>query len=220
MSHITHRRLWLKRINALLLLLIAVMGLFTWYANYTVSNCALGKTFNNATDLPHVKTGLLLGTSKTIANGWPNLYFTQRIAACVQLFKAGKIDYIIVSGDNSRSTYDEPTDMRNALINAGVDSTKIYLDYAGFRTFDSMVRLREIFGQQQVIVISQKFHNERAIYIGQKLGIETYGYNAPDVGKYFGFKTMLREKLARVKVIIDFYLGMKPRFLGERVEIK
>ncbi len=94
------------------------------------------------------------------------------------------------------------------------------MDYAGFRTFDSVKRLREIFGQHAAIIISQKFHNERAIYIANKLNMNLYGYNAKDVGKYYGFKTMIREKFARVKVILDFIFGVKPRFLGEKIEVK
>ena len=210
----------IKFLIYLCVLLIILSGTAIWKANRVIENCAEGKTFSNLDEVPHVKTGLLLGTSKYARSGQINLYFANRIKACAELFKAGKIDYIIVSGDNGRTTYDEPSDMKDELIKAGVDSTKIYLDYAGFRTFDSMVRLREIFGQQEVIVISQKFHNERAIYIGEKLHIKTYGYNAPDVSRYFGFGTMLREKLARVKVILDFCFGVKPKFLGPGVVIK
>lgn len=181
---------------------------------------AEGKTFDKVEGLPHVKAGLLLGTSKYIANGNVNQYFAYRIKAAVELFKAGKIDVIIISGDNSVKGYDEPTDMRAELINNGVDSTKIYLDYAGFRTFDSMVRLKEIFGQEEVIIISQKFHNERALYIAEKFRIRAYGYNAKDVSKYYGFRTALRERFARVKVILDFMFGVEPRFLGEKVEVE
>jgi SanA protein len=109
--------------------------------------------------------------------------------------------------------------MREDLIAAGVDSTHIYRDYAGFRTFDSMVRAREIFGQDSVTVISQPFHNERALYIAQREGISAISFNARDVGKRFGFKTQLRERFARVKVFVDYAFGKKPRFLGEKVPV-
>ena len=109
--------------------------------------------------------------------------------------------------------------MRADLMAAGVDSAVIYLDYAGFRTFDSMVRLREIFGQDSVTVISQKFHKERALYIAGREKIAAIGYNARDVGQASGMRVKFREKLARVKVFLDYLLGEKPKFLGERVII-
>jgi SanA protein len=209
-----------KRSIYVTVLLALFSGLTILYADHVIEKAATGKTFSGVNDLPNVKVGLLLGTSKHISNGGPNQYFSNRITAAIELFKAGKIEDIIISGDNSRKGYDEPTDMRNELIKNGIDSTRIYLDYAGFRTFDSMVRLKEIFGQKQAIIISQKFHNERAIYIAEKLGIQTFGYNAGEVEKYFGIKTAIREKFARVKVILDFMFGVQPKFLGEKIEIK
>ncbi len=211
---------WFKRIVFALILLILLSIFALWYANDLIVATSEGKTTSDILAVPAVKTGLLLGTSKTLKNGWPNLYFAYRIQAATELFKAGKIQNVIISGDNSRSTYDEPTDMKNELIKNGIDSTRIYLDYAGFRTFDSMVRVKEIFGQDSVILISQKFHNERALYIAKKINLYAYGYNAQDVEKRFGLKTRIREKFARVKVILDFLLGVKPKFLGEKIEIK
>ncbi|HRD37146.1 MAG TPA: ElyC/SanA/YdcF family protein [Bacteroidia bacterium] len=196
----------------------AILSIFI--CNNIVSGSTDEFTYNDPALIPETKTGLLLGTSKYLKNGDENLYFQNRIAAAVDLFKSGKIKFIVVSGDNSKTTYDEPTDMKHALIEKGIDSTKIFLDYAGFRTYDSMVRFKEIFGQTEGIVVSQQFHNERAIYIGQKLGIKLYGYNAKDVSKYYGFKTMLREKFARVKVMVDFLIGTDPKFLGDKIEIK
>ncbi|MGB0177627.1 MAG: SanA/YdcF family protein, partial [Owenweeksia sp.] len=97
---------------------------------------------------------------------------------------------------------------------------RIVLDYAGFRTFDSMVRAREVFGQQAFTVISQPFHNERAIFIARKFGIEAYGYNAPDVIGAGGFRTKVREVGARVKMVLDIYvLNTQPKFLGEKIII-
>ncbi len=109
--------------------------------------------------------------------------------------------------------------MRKDLIKAGVDSSVIYMDYAGLRTFDSMVRLKEIFGQDSVTVISQPFHNERAIYIASREGIYAIGYNAKDLDNMEGFKIQLREKFARVKVFLDFWFGKEPKFLGKKITI-
>ncbi len=210
----------LKRILLILFLAIILIAVSIVISDITVTSAASGRTFNNLSSLPPAKVGLLLGTSKYVPNENINQYFKNRIDATVELFKSGKIQYIIVSGDNSRSTYDEPNDMKAELVKNGIDSNKVYLDYAGFRTFDSVIRLREIFGQYEAITISQKFHNERAIYIANKLNMHLYGYNAKDVSRYYGFKTMVREKFARVKVVLDFIFGVKPKFLGERIEIK
>lgn len=188
--------------------------------NEIVVRAAHNKLYSDTNVIPANKVGILLGTAKSLANGTPNLFFTYRIKAAAELYRAGKVENIVVSGDNGRSTYDEPTAMKEALIAEGVDSTHIYLDYAGFRTFDSVVRLKEIFDQNRATVISQKFHNQRAIYIANRLGIDLIGYNAQDVSKFYGFKTMLRERFARVKVVLDFLLGVEPRFLGEKVLIK
>jgi SanA protein len=200
----------------LMLLLLFVL----LYTDNLVTKKAKGKTFSAIKEVPFTKTGLLLGTAKYLKSGHRNYYFSYRIDAATELFKSGKIKNIIISGDNSRSTYDEPTDMKNELIKNGVDSTKIYLDYAGFRTFDSVVRVKEIFSQDSILLISQLFHNERAIYIAEKKGLIAFGYNAKDVEKKYGIKTVIREKFARVKLMLDFMIGTKPKFLGEKIEIK
>ena len=106
-----------------------------------------------------------------------------------------KIEFIVISGDNSKKDYNEPLDMKNELIKAGIPPEKIYLDYAGFRTYDSVIRLDKIFGQKKFTVISQDFHNRRAIYIARHLNLQAIGFNAKDVDVYNGFKTKLREKL-------------------------
>ncbi|HOY29822.1 MAG TPA: ElyC/SanA/YdcF family protein [Flavobacteriales bacterium] len=147
------------------------------------------------------------------------MYFTHRMKAAAELYHAGKVQHLLLSGDNGRKGYNEPADMRRALIQAGVDSTNITLDYAGFRTFDSMVRAREVFGQDRFTVISQRFHNERAIYIAQQAGLQAIGFNAKDVTGRSGWRTALREKAARVKVFVDMALGIDPKFLGDPVEL-
>jgi len=198
-------------------ILLSAIALF--YANHKIESNAEGKTYIMVKDVPHFKVGLLLGTSKMTKGGALNIYYTKRIKAAAKLFQANKIDYIIISGDNSKKTYDEPTDMKNDLIAAGIDSNKIYLDYAGFRTFDSIVRCKEVFSQDSVLVISQQFHNERAIYIGEQEGMFVRGFNAADVSKAYGKWTMLREAFARVKVLVDFIIGTEPKFLGKKVEL-
>lgn len=197
-----------------------VIVLFTIFCNWKISYDSNPYIFSASEDIPKQKVGVVLGTSKQLKNGYLNQYFVKRIEATAELFHNGKIEYIIVSGDNSTKDYNEPEDMKNALIEKGVPEDKIFLDYAGFRTFDSVIRAKEIFGQTAFIIISQKFHNQRAIYLARKNGIEAYGYNAEDVVKYGGFKTKVREYLARSNVFIDQLIGKKPKFLGEKITIE
>jgi SanA protein len=208
-----------RRIFYLLAILLVVAIITVFICDRVIDNASDGRLYSDVQQVPENKVGMLLGTVKLLANGYENLYYRYRIAAAADLLKAGKIKYLVISGDNSREGYDEPSDMRADLIAAGVDSTVIFLDYAGFRTFDSIVRLREIFGQAKVTIISQQFHNQRAIYIAKREGIDAIGFNARDVGKKFGWRVQFREKLARVKVFVDMVTGKKPKFLGEKVLI-
>jgi SanA protein len=199
------------------LLVAAIISVFI--CDSIIERASSGKLYTNAESIPFNNVGLLLGTGKFLSSGYENAYYRYRIDAAAELLKTGKIKYLIISGDNSRKEYDEPSDMRADLVAAGIDSSLIYLDYAGFRTFDSIVRLREIFGQNKVTIISQQFHNQRAIYIAKKEGIDAIGYNARDVNKNYGFRVQVREKLARVKVFVDMITGKKPKFLGEKIII-
>ncbi len=201
----------------ILLTILALISIFG--ADRLVVQSAYGRIYNSTEKIPHNKVGLLLGTGKTLSNGRINLYYKFRIDAAVELFKSGKIDVILVSGDNSSKDYDEPSTIKDDLIKNGVPEDRIYLDYAGFRTLDSVVRCKEIFGQHSITIISQQFHNERAIFIANHEKIQAIGFNAKDVGTKYGFKTRLREKLARVKMMIDLILGKNPKFLGDKVDI-
>lgn len=169
---------------------------------------------DHVSGVPLNRVAVLLGTSARARGGGANLYFTHRIAATVELLKAGRVQHVLISGDNRHASYNEPMDMRRALMAAGVDSTRITLDFAGFRTLDSMVRARDVFGQPGFVVVSQRFHNERAVFLARRMGIAAVGYNAPDVPANYGRLTMLREKLARVKLHLDLWLGVGPHFPG------
>ena len=209
----------IKNIITLFLILIVLGILFTFWANHTIEYATDDYVTSSINKLPNEKVGLVLGTSKSLKNGNKNPYFFYRIEAAEELFKSGKIDYIIVSGDNSSQYYNEPEDMQNELVARGIPKTKIFLDFAGLRTLDSVVRAKEIFGQNSYLIISQRFHNERAVFLAQKKGIEAYGYNAKDVNKKAGFKTNLREYFARVKVFWDLFFGVDPKFSGSKVVI-
>lgn len=209
-----------RKIVLLILLALIALLLFTLYTcNRIIENNAQGKLYTSTEAIPYNKTGLLLGTAKFLKGGYINPYYRYRIQATLQLFASGKIKYVIISGDNRRLSYNEPAMMKADLISAGIDTSYIYLDYAGFRTFDSMVRVKEVFGQEEVTIISQRFHDERALYIAKKIGINACAYVAEDVSTKFGFRTQVREKFARVKTFVDFIISTKPKFLGEKINL-
>ncbi len=200
--------------------LLCAMAILICFANYKINSFSEGYLYSSTDSVPTCKTAVLLGTSKFMRNGTKNYFFYNRITAAETLFKSGKVQFIIISGDNSLSYYNEPEDMKKELLKVGIPDSVIFLDYAGFRTFDSMIRAKEVFGQTKFIVVSQQFHNERAVFIARKYGIEAYGYNAEDVSAYSGFKTKVRELFARVKVFIDVYTNKQPKFLGEKIIIQ
>ncbi|MTG98952.1 MULTISPECIES: vancomycin high temperature exclusion protein [Myroides] len=209
----------MKKLIKLFLLLSVGLFVFVFLCNSYVKKSTQESLYDSVDDIPHNTTALVLGTSKYLQGGSLNYYFTFRIEAAAKLFKAGKVDYILVSGDNSHQNYNEPKDMKQALIEKGIPADKIYLDYAGLRTLDSVYRAFAIFGQKSFTIVSQPFHNERAIFIANNLDLQTIGYNAQDVTRKFGFKTLIREKFARVKVILDNLFGKKPKYLGEQIII-
>lgn len=199
--------------------LAALVSFFVWWSHHTIQSETQDHITEDLASLPAQKVGLVLGTSKTLANGYKNDYFYYRIDAAERLYKSGKVHYLIVSGDHSLKHYNEPEDMTNELVARGIPREHIFQDFAGLRTLDSVLRAQTIFGQKAFIVVSQKFHNERAVFIAQKHGIEAYGYNAEDVNRYAGFKTQIREYFARAKVFLDFLFGVTPKFGGEKIAI-
>ena len=177
--------------------------------------------YKDINKIPAKKAALVLGTSKFDKYGEPNYFYDYRLDAAAKLFKARKVKAIIVSGDNSIKGYNEPEQMKNDLKQKGVPGNYITLDYAGFRTLDSIVRAYEIFNVDDFIVISQKFHCERAIFLAKAYGQEAIGFCAKDVHWSIGVKVRIREILARFKAVLDVYfLHTKPRFLGSTVKVK
>lgn len=190
-----------------------------WCNNHVNKTTAI-YIYNDLNDIPANRVGLLLGTSRYLNSGDANPYFFNRIKAASALFFSGKIRYIIVSGDNRFTSYNEPREMRRELMKAGIPDTCIILDYAGFRTLDSVIRGSKIFGQRKFTIISQKFHNERAIYIARFKGIDAIGFNAEDPDTIVTFKVQTRELFARTMMMIDLYLlHSEPYFLGDPVKI-
>ena len=211
----------MNRLIPILLALFAILTIGVICCNRAVIKTAEDKMYDDVAAIPYKRVGLLLGTSPKGRTGNPNVFYIRRIEACVALYQAGKIDRILVSGDNSHATYDEPTCIKEDLIAAGVPDSVIYLDYAGFRTYDSMVRAKEVFGLTSFTIISQPFHNERALYIATRKGLDVIAFNAPDVQlRRWQIRMIVREWLARTKAVLDVYTHKQPHFLGELITIE
>ncbi|WP_226940454.1 MULTISPECIES: vancomycin high temperature exclusion protein [unclassified Imperialibacter] len=177
----------------------------------------------NVEEIPAVDVGVVLGTSKRSVDGGANSFFTTRMEAAAKLYKAGKVKHLILSGDNNTKYYNEPQDMFNALVQLGVPAQDMTMDYAGFRTLDSIVRSKEVFGQNEIVIITQQFHAYRALFISKFYGIKAVTFASDDAAKS-GMKSVVsREWLARPKAILDLYvLKQPPKFLGEKeiIEIR
>lgn len=206
-----------RRILRLLLILGLLVLLTAWWCDRVIRKHTDARMYDRLSDVPVHDVGLVLGTSHRNRDGGPNPWFAHRMGAAAELYHAGRVRYLLVSGDNATVGYNEPLVMRRALIRLGVDSTHIVMDHAGFRTFDSVVRAREVFGQQRFTVVSQRFHAERAVYIAGRLGIEAVGYAAKDVTGRRSIRTWWRERGARVNVFLDLLFGTRPRYLGDPV---
>lgn len=213
------KRFFIKLIKISALLGVIAL-LLVLISNNAIEKSVKGKTTNNTEAIKHNKVGLVLGTAKKLNSGQINPYFKYRIDAAVELFNAKKVDFLLISGDNGATDYNEPNDFKNELIKRGIPEDKIFLDFAGFRTLDSVVRAKKIFGQTSITIISQQFHNERAIYLAEKFNIDAIGFNAENVEGSGGIKTNLREYLARTKVFLDLLFKVEPKYLGKKIDIK
>jgi SanA protein len=207
-------------------LLYTISGLVTFFlililiCNFWVIKSTESKIYTSVQVIPFNDVALILGTSKYFKNGNPNQFFNYRIEAAVKLYYYKKIRHIIVSGDNSLSYYNEPADMKKALIARGVPDSVITLDYAGFRTFDSVVRSKKIFNQRNITIITQRFHLYRAIFIGSFYEIDAVGFVADNTDEKKIFTIRVREYLARFLAVLDLYIFRKtPKFLGKKEDI-
>ena len=208
---------WLKRfvLGVCLLLILIISACNIWIVKSTEE-----KVYSDLELLPEHRIALVLGTSHRVAGGGPNPFFQKRMEMAATLYQMGKIDHFILSGDNSTRYYNEPAEMKKALINKGVPASVITLDYAGLRTLDSVVRSKKIFGQNKIIIITQPFHSYRALFISRYYDMDAVAMVADDPGLDQTFKVRLREYLARTKAVLDLYVfKTDPRFLGEKEEI-
>ena len=214
----TRRRKAVRRGFLLALgLAIVAFALSVGVSETAVRSAAAGRCYERVEDVPKNDVGLVLGTSKWVKGRKPNRYYAARIEAAAALWRVGKVRKLLVSGDNRRADYNEPKVMKADLIAAGVPKEAIVCDYAGVRTLDSMARAHQVFGLTRVTVVSQRFHTERAIYLGKQWGVGAVGLDAecPPLAP----RLLLRETLARLSALWDSAVGTRPRHLGEKITI-
>lgn len=201
---------------ALLLPVLMVCGMNLWIVKSTDP-----RVFKDINILPENDVALVLGTASRLSRNVVNPHFKARMEAAAYLYHQGKVKHLLVSGDNHTKGYDEPTSMKEALLNLNVPDSAITMDYAGFRTLDSVVRAKEVFGLNHLTVVTDDFHVNRALFLCQYYDIDAVAYSAEEVPFGLSANSRFREVGARVKAVMDVYvLNTQPRFLGEKVEIK
>jgi len=193
----------------------AMLFVVLYLAGHICNGAAAGRIFRSLDQIQENKVALVLGTGRLTASGRTNLHFTQRINAAVGLYHSGKVQHLLVSGDNHVTSYDEPTDMMNALVAAGIPTNAITRDYAGFRTLDSVVRANTVFGLKKFTIVTEEFHCPRALWIAQQRGLDAVAFAAPDLSARWSARVKAREAVARVWCALDLYvLNRGPKFPG------
>lgn len=210
---------WKKALSIVVIIAGVFALLSIVYADRAIESAAEERVYSDVSEIPAKKTAVLLGTTKYTFDGRENLFYIYRINAVAELYNAGKIEYVLISGDNGTSEYNEPELMQQDLVAEGIPEDHIYLDYAGFRTWDSMIRAHKVFLENDFIVVSQEFHNIRALYAAEANNIDAIAFNAQDVPVARSPRIWLRERLARVKAVLDNILNTEPKFLGETIPI-
>lgn len=193
---------------SLFFLLISAIVLdqsISWYVRKDV--------YTKLDQLPYRPYALVLGTARYIAKNTPNLYYQNRMIAAKTLFKAKKIDYLLLSGDNRTFAYNEPRMMFQDLRKMDIPEDFMYMDFAGFRTLDSVIRAEYVFKATPMVIVSQKFHCERALLIAKFHHIDAICFAADYPPQHFFVR--VREVLARIKAVWDLLTEKEPHFLGQ-----
>lgn len=194
---------------------------FVLVSYLSVEWAASGRTYSDADEVPKNSVGVVLGTSSKLPDGTSNAYFALRMTAAAELYKKKRVDCLLVSGDNATANYNEIKTMQLALMEKGVPPERIYGDYAGFRTLDSMVRAKEVFGLSRFTVVSQESHAKRAVFLARLSGADAIAYEAVTPPFSAAALPILREIPARALAFYDAVLaGVGPKFLGDSVRIE
>ena len=206
---------------AALILSLAAAG-FAAGCVWLVRGSAGDRIVDDPSRLPVNDVGLVLGTTKRTTWGhYDNPHFTHRMEAAAALYRTGRVRHLLLSGDNGSRGYDEPADMKNALLASGVPEEAMTLDDAGFRTLDSIVRARQVFGQRRVTIITDRFHCYRAVFLARHYGLDAVAFPSPEVDLRYSAKARVREVLADVKACLDLYvLHTRPKFLGDPIAVR
>ncbi|WP_131976733.1 SanA/YdcF family protein [Cricetibacter osteomyelitidis] len=196
------------------MLLVAVfVGVLALAFDIAISFYVRKNIYTDINKVPYRPYGLVLGTAKYVAKGKTNGFYSNRMDSAKTLFDRKKVDYLLLSGDNRTAYYNEPQTMFRDLKKMGIPEEKLFRDYAGFRTLDSIVRADQVFKAHSITIITQKFHCERALFIAKFYDINAICFAAGDPDVYIF--TRLREFFARLQAVIDLLLEKKPHFLGE-----
>ncbi|MCR9420749.1 vancomycin high temperature exclusion protein [Vibrio sp. RM-69-4] len=216
------RPVWKTRVHTLLRyvsVLLFISSLFVLGIDRWVSWQAEKQIVTEQNQVGQFQVAVVLGTSKYLGKTL-NDYYTHRIEAAIALYEQGKVKGFLLSGDNAHRSYNEPWTMKRDLLRAGIPSEHIYLDYAGFRTLDSIVRAKRIFETDNFLIISQQFHCERALFIANYHNINAQCLAVAGPTTRSGFKVRLREVFARTKAFLDLYItNTQPKFLGPKEPI-
>lgn len=213
------RRILTHNLTIIIFLSFILLILSFVKVNISIVTNAEDRIMNNAEELQAKETALLLG-ALVYPDGRLGTVLQDRADSTLALYKAGKIDYILVSGDNGSIGYDEVNPTKKYLVANGVDPQRIYTDNAGFDTYDSIVRAQEIFGVENMVIVTNEFHLPRALYIADSIGIDAIGYKS-DIRVFddINRRNAIRELFARIKSYVDIKTSASPTLLGKQILI-
>ena len=198
---------------------VLLVVLAAWFADRRMAREADAWSFADVAEVPSVETALVLGTAPIGPEGGPNRYFVYRLDTAAALWRAGKARVLLVSGNKAGESYDEPAAMRTGLIERGVPAEVIHRDPAGYRTWDSVQRARDVYGQKRLVIVSQRFHLDRALFLAREAGIEAWGLEARDVDTPYSVFTELRRFPSALRAYYDIWTGAKARESGKKIFI-
>ncbi len=211
------RKLWKRKflIGSLIAILVLLLLIFV---NFYIPKTSTPYIFDDIEDVPSTQAALILG-SKVYSDGSMSDILADRIIKALELYDNGQVSKILISGDHGTTEYDEVNTVKDYLLENDFEDEDVFLDHAGFDTYDSLYRAKHIFEVESVVIVTQEFHLPRAVYIGNSLGIETYGYIA-DRQPYIAARwNSIRESLARLKAFLNVVFHSKSKYLGEQIPI-
>lgn len=201
----------------IIVIILFVIVSFT-FINIYVNKQSKEFIYSKVDEVPECYTAIVLGALVS-ETGNPSSFLKDRLDVAVELYRQHKIKRFLLSGDHGRKTYDEVNSMKNYLISEGINTEDIFLDHAGFDTYSTMVRAKEVFEVDNAIIVTQEFHLPRAVYIARSKGINAFGIIADRQEYYSLIRLKMRESLAKVKAFAEVKINKKPKFLGNKIPI-